>query len=357
MAIAAIFGVEQADLTKREAAFFREADPWGFILFARNIVGPRRLAHLVDQLREAVGRNAPVLVDQEGGRVQRLGPPHWRGWRDVLHLDAAPGGSIDSGGAAGEGPPAKASDEAGEERILEALWLRYRIIADELFALGIDVNCAPVLDVPTPGGHEIIGTRALGHDPAKVARRGRAVCEGLLAGGVLPVIKHLPGHGRADVDSHLALPHVAASHDELARTDFLPFRTLADQLLGMTAHVVYDALDLDRPATLSPLVIDLIRREIGFDGLLMTDDLSMQALSGPMPERAGAALAAGCDMLLHCNGDMAEMQAIAEVTPALSGEAEKRAARAEAARSTPQPIDIVEAFTRYRELTGEAPNG
>ncbi|HET7409833.1 MAG TPA: glycoside hydrolase family 3 protein [Paracoccaceae bacterium] len=339
MASAAIFGLSGPDPTPQEAAFFRDADPWGFILFARNVEDPGQLTRLTARLRETVGRNAPVLIDQEGGRVQRLGPPHWRPWRDVLHLfDGADGG-------------------ADEARALEAVRLRYRIIADELRAVGIDVNCAPVLDVPAPGGHEIIGARALGRTAAEVARRGRAVCEGLLAGGVLPVIKHLPGHGRAPADSHLSLPRVAATRDELDRVDFAPFRALADQMVGMTAHVVYDALDPERCATLSPAAVEAVRRDIGFDGLLMTDDLSMRALSGPMAERARAALTAGCDIVLHCNGDMAEMQAVAGAVPTLSGRAAARAARAEAARRPPDRADITAAVARYQDLTGEALHG
>lgn len=335
MASAAIFGLSGPELAPQEAAFFRQADPWGFILFARNVADPGQLASLTARLREAVGRNAPVLIDQEGGRVQRLQPPHWRAWSDVLHL----------------------FDGADESQAIEAARLRYRIIANELHAVGIDVNCAPVLDVPAPGGHEIIGARALGRDAEQVARRGRAVCEGLLAGGVVPVVKHLPGHGRAPADSHLSLPRVMASRDELDRSDFAPFRALADQAVGMTAHVVYDALDPERCATLSPVVIDTIRRDIGFDGLLMTDDLSMRALSGPMAGRAEAALAAGCDLVLHCNGDMAEMQAIAGVVPRLAGRVAARAARAEAARGAPDPADIAAAVARYQELTGETLHG
>ena len=335
MAASAIFGLSGPELTPREAAFFRDADPWGFIVFARNVADPAQLSRLTASLRETVGRNAPVLVDQEGGRVQRLGPPHWRRWRDVLAL----------------------FDGADEERALEAARLRYRIIADELAQVGIDVDCAPVLDVPAPEGHAIIGARALGQAAEDVARRGRAVCEGLLAGGVLPVIKHIPGHGRAPVDSHHALPRVASPRAQLDRIDFLPFRELSDQALGMTAHVVYEAIDPERCATLSPAVIDIIRREIGFDGLLMTDDLSMHALSGPMGERVRIAVAAGCDMILHCNGDMAEMEAIAGAVPPLSGRAADRAARAEAARRAPEPADIAAAEARYQELTGEALHG
>ena len=335
MPAAAIFGLAGPDLAPAEAAFFRDADPWGFIVFSRNIADPAQLSRLTGRLRDAVGRQAPILVDQEGGRVQRLGPPHWRAWRDVAAL----------------------FDGADEGRALEAARLRYRIIADELARVGIDVNCAPLLDVRAPQGHEIIGTRALGQAAEEVARRGLAVCEGLLAGGVLPVIKHIPGHGRATVDSHLDLPRVTTPRAELDRIDFAPFRALADQALGMTAHVVYEAIDASRCATLSPAVLDVIRRDIGFDGLLMTDDLSMRALSGPMGARAGDALAAGCDIVLHCNGDLAEMAAVAAATPALTGAAAARAARAEAARGMPDPADIQAAAARYQELTGEALHG
>ena len=332
MAAGAIFGLAGPDLGQGEAAFFRDADPWGFILFSRNIVDPGQLARLTARLREAVGRDAPILVDQEGGRVQRLGPPHWRSWRDVAAL----------------------FDGADEGRALEAARLRYRIIADELAHVGIDVNCAPLLDVRAPEGHEIIGTRALGQAAEDVARRGRAVCEGLLGGGVLPVVKHIPGHGRAMVDSHLDLPRVATGLADLDRIDFAPFRALADQALGMTAHVIYEAIDPERCATLSPEVVRVIRRDIGFGGLLMTDDLSMRALSGPLGARARQALTAGCDVVLHCNGEMAEMTAIAAAVPALAGAAAERAARAEAARRAPDPADIGRAVARYQELTGEA---
>lgn len=336
---AVILGLGGPEPTPWEAGFFRDLDPWGFILFSRNVANPRQLSRLTGRLRDTVGRDAPILIDQEGGRVQRLGPPHWRRWRPVTGLfDETRNG-------------------ADEERALEAVRLRYRIIADELRRIGIDVNCAPLLDVPAPGGHEIVASRALGQAADDVARRGRAVCEALLAGGVLPVVKHMPGHGRAAQDSHVALPRVAAPLDELSGVDFAPFRKLADQTLGMTAHVVYEAIDPERCATLSPEVIGVIRRDIAFDGLLMTDDLSMHALSGPMRDRARDALAAGCDVVLHCNGDMAEMLEIAADIPALSGVAAERAARAEAARTTPDREDIAAADRRYEELTGEVLHG
>ena len=328
---AVIFGLAGPELTPAERAFFAEAAPWGFIVFARNIDSPRQVARLTADLRDAVGRDAPVLIDQEGGRVQRLRPPHWRQWQPVMRL----------------------FDGADEAKALEATRLRYRIIAVELAALGIDVDCMPLLDVPAPGAHDVIGERALGRDAADVARRGRAVCEGLRAGGVLPVIKHLPGHGRAGADSHLELPRVATPLEELQAVDFAAFRPLAHEALGMTAHVVYEAIDPERCATLSPAVIRAIRQDIGFDGLLMTDDLSMKALSGTMASRTSDSLAAGCDLILHCNGDMAEMAEIAANTPLLAGRARERAARAEAQRGTREPLDLPAAEARYSELTGE----
>jgi beta-N-acetylhexosaminidase len=332
MARAVIFGVAGPGLTEDERAFFAEADPWGFILFGRNVREPGQVRRLVADLREAVGRDAPVLIDQEGGRVARLGPPHWRRWTPVMRL----------------------FDNGDEEAALEAVGLRYRIIAAELSALGIDVNCAPLLDVPAPEGHGIIGDRALGGAPDVVARRGRAICKGLRAGGVLPVIKHLPGHGRAPVDSHLSLPLVMAERGALEAVDFAAFRPLAGEALGMTAHVVYTAIDRERCATLSTDMIRVIRREIGFDGLLMTDDLSMKALDGTMTARAGAALEAGCDVILHCNGDMVEMREIAAAVPSLAGAAKRRAARAEAERGRAAAFDAAEADARYAELTGES---
>jgi beta-N-acetylhexosaminidase len=330
---AAIYGVSGPELTSHERSFLREADPWGFILFARNVETPGQVATLVAALRDAVGREAPVLIDQEGGRVARLRPPHWRDWCPVAEI-FAPG-----------------RDE-GSAR--EALFLRYRIIAAELRALGIDVDCMPLLDLPVPGSHDVIGARALGSDPVLVAERARIVCDALLAGGVLPVIKHLPGHGRAMVDSHEALPRVDTPLDELRATDFAAFRPVSDQVLGMTAHIVYDALDPERCATLSPACIAEIRDLIGFDGCLMTDDLSMHALKGPFATRVAEALGAGCDLVLHCNGDMAEMEEIAGAAPRLSGRALERADRALAARQAPAPFDPDAAHERYLALTGEA---
>ena len=310
MSRAVIFGCAGPSLGDQEAAFFRDADPWGFILFGRNIVSPDQVRGLIADLRRSVGRpEAPVLIDQEGGRVARLGPPHWRRY-----------------------PPAAAyADLAARDPDLgqDMARLGARLIAHDLARLGINVDCAPVLDIPAPGAHQIIGDRAYGRTPREVARLGRAALEGFLAGGVAPVIKHMPGHGRALADSHEALPVVRASLAELSATDFVPFTALADAPMAMTAHVVYAAIDAETPATLSPIVIaQVIRGAIGFGGLLMSDDLSMRALSGGLGERARRALDAGCDVVLHCNGDPAEMAAAADGSRRLEGLSAARAAAA-----------------------------
>ncbi len=282
----------------------------GFILFARNIESPAQLLRLTSDLRDSVGRDAPVLVDQEGGRVARMRAPDWREWAPALE---------------------ECERLPGPDLRVQAMHLRYRLIAAELASVGIDVNCAPVLDVVHPGTHPVLRNRCYGRDPAEVARIGRAVAEGLLAGGVLPVMKHMPGQGRADLDSHADLPVVSATRTELGH-EFAPFRCLADLPIGMTAHVVYSALDPEAPGTLSPLVNSTIRADIGFDGLLLTDDLSMRALRGPFDERAEQAFAAGCDVVLHCNGDAEEMSAVASVTPRLEGASARRADAALARR-------------------------
>jgi len=313
---AVIFGVEGPALTAPERAFLREADPWGFILFARNVNDPAQLLALTSQLRSAVGREAPVLIDQEGGRVQRLRGPHWREYLPALDQMA------------------RARDP------LRAQWLRNRLIAAELHAAGIDVNCAPLADLVEEGTHPVLLNRLYGGEVATVVAAARACAEGLLAGGVLPVLKHVPGYGRARVDSHLDLPRVEAPLEELRARDFAPFRALSDLPMAMTAHIVMTALDPDRPATVSPAVMDAVRREIGYDGLVMTDDLSMEALSGTPPERAAAAIAAGCDLVLHCNGRLAEMEAIAAATPRLAGPARARAERALSWRRAPDDSDI-----------------
>lgn len=335
MARAAILGCLGPRLSAQEQAFFRDADPWGFILFARNVETPEQVRALTEELRETVGRDAPILIDQEGGRVARLRPPYWTDWLDPL-------AQVDHMMATGT-----------PEQTRQAMVLRYRIIAAELRDLGIDVNCAPMLDVVQPDTHEIITSRCYGRDVDTVAEMGRAVAEGLLAGGVLPIIKHIPGHGRANLDSHLDLPVVDADIAALTEVDFVPFGRLADLPMAMTAHIVYPAIDADTCATLSPAVISSIRDQIGFDGLLMTDDLSMKALSGGFDDRAQAALAAGCDMILHCNGERSEMEPILSQTPELTGEASRRADRALDCRITPDPFDFDAALAQYIALTKE----
>jgi beta-N-acetylhexosaminidase len=314
-ACAAIFGCAGPVLGAGERAFFAEAEPWGFILFARNVEAPEQLRRLTASLRDAVGRDAPVLIDQEGGRVARLRGPAWREWPPALE---------------------ECRRLPTREARARAMRRRYQAIADELRGVGIDVNCAPVLDLARSETHAVIRDRCYGDDPAEVAAIGRAVADGLLAGGVLPVIKHVPGHGRATLDSHLALPEVRAGRAELD-ADVAPFRALADLPMAMTAHVVYPALDPGAPATQSAAVVRLIREEIGFDGLLMTDDLSMRALRGGFAERASRALAAGCDVVLHCNGDASEMAEVASAVPELAGAAARRAEAALALRGAAAP--------------------
>lgn len=326
---AIIVGVAGVALGDDERRFLAEWDPLGLILFARNCAAPGQVQALVADFRAAVGRaDAPVLIDQEGGRVARLKPPHWR---------AAP--------APAAFPRLAAADVA---RACEACTLNARLLAAELTAVGITVDTLPVLDIPQPGSDPIIGDRAAGDAPQQAARLGRSTCEGLLTGGVLPVIKHIPGHGRAAVDSHRALPVVDASREDLDRIDFAPFRALADMPWAMTAHVVYAAIDPDAPATTSRKVIaDVIRGAIGFDGLLLSDDICMAALAGAPAARAEAALAAGCDVVLHCNGDLEEMRAIAASSPPLSDAALARLERGErmrrAGRTVSQPAEMIAA--------------
>ena len=287
---AVIFGCAGETLGVDERAFFADSDPLGFILFQRNCREPQQVRDLVSALRDSVGRDdAPILIDQEGGRVQRLGPPHWRhrpAWRRFGDMAA----------------------ERGLDRAIQAARVNAREIAGELADVGIDVNCLPLLDVPAPAGHGVIGDRAFSRDPEVVAALGRAVCEGLLSEGVTPVIKHMPGHGRATVDSHLSLPAVDAPAEAL-EADFAPFRALRDMPWAMTAHVVYSAFDAVAPATASRIVVErVIRGSIGYRGLLVSDDLCMNALTGGPAARARAALDAGCDVVLHCSGDLAEMR-------------------------------------------------
>lgn len=303
-----ICGLKGLALDAQERAFLRDSAPWGVILFRRNIDTREQVARLTADLRDALGRHAPVLVDQEGGRVQRLNTPNWRAYPSAARFERA------------------GADAAAAERLA---WLGARLMAHDLREVGVDVDCLPVLDTPADGSHAIISDRAYSRDPARVARLGRAAAEGLMAGGVAPVMKHIPGHGRARADSHLELPVVDASRAELEEVDFPPFAANADLPMAMSAHVVYTAIDPSAPGTLSKTVVgDIIRGHIGFDGLLMTDDLSMKALTGGFRERAERAIAAGCDVVLHCNGDLAEAGPVAEGAPELAGRALERAEKA-----------------------------
>ena len=321
MPAAIVFGCAGPRLRSDERLFFRDVDPWGFILFARNVVDRAQLSALTTELRLAVDRDAPVFIDQEGGRVARLRAPHWREWPAV-------GVTV-------------AREDLSDSEIKEALARQYRVIAAELKEVGIDVNCAPVLDCPVPGAHDVIGDRALGSRPEEVAARGRAVCEALLAGGVVPVLKHIPGHGRSRADSHSELPVVEATREALS-ADLAPFRALADMPLAMTAHVTYSAVDPGGPATCSSKVVsEIVRGEAGFDGMLVSDDIGMGALEGPMAMRCTTALSAGCDAVLHCDGELASMMAAMAGVGALEGESARRAAAAEARRGLGTGMDAL----------------
>lgn len=333
--LAVVFGCAGTVLTDAERAFFRDAAPAGFILFARNVDGPEQVRALVDELRGTLDRpDAPVLIDQEGGRVARLGPPHW-----PVFPAAAQFGEL----------AARNMDAA-----VEAASLNARRIATVLRPLGINVDCLPLLDLCLPGAHDIIGDRAYSGDPDVVAALGRACCEGLLQGGVLPVIKHIPGHGRAQTDTHVSLPIVDTPHRELANTDFRPFRALAGMPAAMTAHIVYRALDDSAPATTStPVVSDIIRGELGFQGLLFSDDIGMKALGGPFADRARAALDAGCDLVLHCSGDMAEMVDTAAGGVKMTDTGRRRLDAALQCIAAPAPVDVAEAEQRVKEIFSE----
>jgi beta-N-acetylhexosaminidase len=316
-----ITGVAGTELSAEEREFIRVARPWGFILFKRNIETPAQVVTLVRELRNAIGNpDAPVLIDQEGGRVQRFGPPHW----PVYPPGAMFGALYDIDRALG----------------LSAARLSARLIAADLIASGVTVDCLPLADVPVAGADAVIGNRAYGTEPGKVAAIARAVTEGLEQGGILPVLKHIPGHGRATADTHFRLPEVQTSRAELERTDFAAFQPLADLPMAMTAHVVFSALDPAHPATTSATIIEqVIRGVIGFQGLLMSDDVSMNALAGSIAERTRAIFAAGCDMVLHCNGKLDEMREVAAASPELSGKALQRATAALASRKAPQAFD------------------
>ncbi|MCQ0093232.1 beta-N-acetylhexosaminidase [Roseovarius sp. M141] len=313
---ATILDAEGHRLTAEEKRFFASADPFGFILFGRNIGTADQVRALCADMREAVGRDAPITIDQEGGRVQRLRPPLWRQWPAPMdHVDLA-------------GPQAA-----------EAMYLRYRLIATELHALGIDSNCAPLVDVAGASTHAFLRDRCYGTDAERVALLGRAVADGLLDGGVLPVLKHIPGHGRAQADSHLDLPVVTEDKATLTACDFAPFEALNDLPMGMTAHLVYGAID-DRPATVSPVMMQLIRDEIGFDGLIMTDDISMKALKGSLTDITRASLGAGCDVALLCNATLEDRRAVADAAGRLDDAGQARARAALAARRTPSDVDV-----------------
>ena len=327
-----ITGLEGLTVSAAEREFLRASDPWGLILFKRNVENPKQVTDLVSEFRAIVGRkDAPVLIDQEGGRVQRLQPPNWPAY-----------------------PPGAAFGALYQRRSgdgIAAARLGSRLIAHDLASLGITVDCLPLADVPVPGSHDVIGDRAYGITPEQVAILARSVADGLADGGVLPVLKHIPGHGRARSDSHKILPVVDTDRATLEATDFAAFRPLADLPLAMTAHVVFTACDPKLPATTSRIMIDqVIRGFIGFRGALMSDDVSMEALSGSIGERTAAALAAGCDLALHCNGKLNEMKEVAANAPVLSGEAQRRCETALATRKPPKPLDVAVARADFARM-------
>ncbi|GAA6158266.1 glycoside hydrolase family 3 N-terminal domain-containing protein [Ruegeria sp. HU-ET01832] len=325
---AAITDAEGLRLTPQEKKLFREMNPFGFILFARNIETEDQVRALCDEFREAVGRNCPITIDQEGGRVQRLRAPIAREWL----------------------PPLDHAERAGDHAE-RAMYLRYRLIARELFELGIDSNCAPMVDLARADTHAFLKNRCYGSDPKQVSKIGRAVAKGHLEGGVLPVIKHMPGHGLSTLDSHHDLPHVDLTQEALEGADFAPFRALNDLPMGMTAHLVYDRID-PQPATISPTMIGLIRDTIGFDGLIMTDDISMKALSGAPEEIAHHALAAGCDVVLHCNGSYEARAKVLEAAGEMTPQAQKRAEKTLSMRQKPVELDIEAAEAELSALMG-----
>ncbi|MCK0094300.1 beta-hexosaminidase [Yoonia sp. F2084L] len=313
---ATIFGPEGPEITPWERGFFREMQPLGFIVFARNIDTPDQLRRLTHDLRESVQRDAPILIDQEGGRVQRMRAPHWREYLPALdQMD-------------------RATDP------LRAHWIRNRLIAAELHDVGIDANCAPLADIAEDATHPVLKNRLYGYDVETVVAASKVCADAHLEGGVLPILKHIPGYGRASVDGHKDLPRVDAPRAELDAWDFAPFAALTDVPMGMTAHIVFSDIDDSAPATTSAKMMEVIRKDIGFDGLLMTDDLSMEALSGTVAERAAASIAAGCDIILHCNGKQEEMQSVAGAAGDMTPAAITRANRALAMRKTPAKIDI-----------------
>lgn len=326
---AAVFGCAGPVLGSDEAAFFREADPFGFILFARNVESPDQIRRLVADLRASVGREALITVDQEGGRVQRLRAPHWREWLPPLDTVQAAG--------------------AAAARVMA---LRATLIAAELREVGIDSTCAPVADLAYPDTHPFLRNRCYGESAPRVSEIARAVARATLAAGVVPVVKHMPGHGRSQSDTHHDLPRVTATREALYDSDFAPFRALNDLPMAMTAHIVFTSIDPENPATRSPAMIKLIREEIGFQGLLLTDDLNMQALSGTLATRASAARQAGCDIALHCSGVLAEMVAVAGAAGEMDALALRRATAALDRRTPPAALDIAALAAEYAALTG-----
>ena len=333
MPTAVIFDCEGARLSAEEKSFFKDVDPWGFILFARHCENPDQVRAHCDELRDCVGReDAPILIDQEGGRVARMKPPVF-----PAHPASAVFGELH------KLDPKK----AGEAARLNG-YLLGRMVSD----LGVTVNCVPMLDVPQmDADQQVIGDRAISKHPSTITMLARETMEGLIEGGALPVIKHLPGHGRSLCDSHHALPRVGASKQDLRSTDFAPFRDLRDAAMGMTAHIVYEAYDAEHPATLSRVIVgDVIRGEIGFDGLLFTDDLKMKALGGAIPERIARAYDSGCDIALACNFSLAEKRESAAALRALDGKSAARAAVALAGLQTPVRGDTSEAYERLNML-------
>ncbi|WP_421703857.1 glycoside hydrolase family 3 N-terminal domain-containing protein [Aliiroseovarius sp.] len=322
-----ILGCAGLELSREERDFFERVQPWGFILFARNVADPDQLKALTAELRGAVGRNVPIFIDQEGGRVARMGAPYWREWLPALDQVAQ-----------------------NKRHAVRSMYLRYRLIAEELRAVGIDGNCAPLADIANPDTHPVLRNRCYGEDVIKVAEIAGSVAQGLVDGGVLPVLKHIPGHGRAVTDSHLDLPRVKTPARELKWSDFMAFEPLNWLPLGMTAHVVFDAIDRDQCATVSPAVHEVIRTQIGFTGCLMTDDISMQALDGPLSLRARSALRAGCDLVLHCNGELEQMAEVTDVSGWLEGAALERADKALTWRREPDPIDIAALEAEFQSL-------
>jgi beta-N-acetylhexosaminidase len=332
---AVIYGIKGTSLGKDEVAFFKDIKPYGYILFARNIESPEQVKRVIDELKSLGGDDRlPILIDQEGGRVARLRPPHWR-----KYPPAATFASL----------AATDKDEA-----VRAVYCNARLIAQELYDLGITVDCAPVADLPVAGAHDVIGDRAFGYDAQQVITLAQAQADGLMDGGIVPVLKHIPGHGRALCDSHHELPIVEESLELLQQTDFVPFRALAGLPMAMTAHVLYTGIDKNNLGTVSPTVIRLIREDIGFSGLLMSDDISMKAMKGSFSERARDALKAGCDVVLHCNGDMKEMVEIARGITPLSGLAFARAGDAMRKVGAPKEFDVAEATALISGILSKA---